>query len=365
MKSASLLTVPSSISTYSEGQIKFAGYDLRELVEKSHYEEVVFLLWNRRLPSKLELESFKNDLNQSQCLSTEAVKGMGALSSSAPIMDKLRTALSFLGCIDPDRDDNGAASNIRKGLRLVAQMPELISILFQGNQKDSRAVSVSEGDSVAARFLHLIHGKKLSSDEIKIFDQAMMVHAEKEFNISTYAARLAASSDADLHSCVTAAISTLKGALHGGANLKVIEMLKKMQSSTQCETFIDDVLKRKEKIFGFGHLIYKDGDPRSLILKALCQKLARLKNNSQLFEMAEEVETLMKRKKALLSNVDFYSAVLYSDLGIPEGLFPAVFAMSRMAGWIAHIMEQLGRPQILVPRAEYIGIQDAKYPTSS
>jgi citrate synthase len=350
----------SSISVVTNGEVRYAGYLLSDLVEHSHFEEVTFLLWNRRLPRRTELEAFREALHSHRSLPNAAAELLSMLPKSSPFLDKLRTGLSVLGCFDPFGFETSAEGDRKKAIRMFAEMPHLISVIAQhGNGEKTLAPKGLA--STAAELLYLLKGTEASAAEIHALDQALMVYADNEFNISTFCARMAASTHADLYACVTSALGAFEGPLHGGANQHVMEMLMRIEDKANVPEFLTEALERKEKIWGLGHLIYKDGDPRAPEMKKIAEGLSRTKNDFKYFEISCAIEDWMKAKKGIKPNVDFYAASVFYLLGLSPEIFPAVFAMGRLSGWIAHSLEQMGNWKILMPRAEYTGVKSATY----
>lgn len=339
----------TSISFFENSEIRYAGIQVSDLLAQSSFEEVIFLLWNRRLPRSAELNALREELWSHQSLSAEIKAIFASLPHTVDFLDSLRSGLSILGSADS-----------KDSIRLVAQFPALVVNLWR-HTHGLPEVEARSRDSIPAHFLELLRGKKASTEEVRALDQAMMVYADNEFNISTFCARLAASTNANLYACVSSAFSAFQGPLHGGANERVMEMLEKIAESQSVREFLESALARKEKIWGIGHLIYKSGDPRSPLMKEICKTLSRSKGDERWLKISEEVETFMIAKKSLRPNIDFYAASIFKLLDIPTKLFPAVFAMSRLPGWIAHSLEQMGNSKILMPRAEYTGDRSAKF----
>ena len=355
-----IIAAPSSICSIENGVLRYGGIDIHELAQQSNFNEVIFLLWNGRLPNAAELKKLEQDLEVNMTLPEPIIKAMRELPKKANFMDVLRTMVSLMGCYDPEAEDNSIEANKRKALRLTAQMGTLIAAWEQiRNQKDP--IHPKKGLSLAANFLYMLRGKEASASEVKIYDQCLVLHADHEFNASTFCARVTASTLTDMHSAITSAIGTLKGPLHGGANTKVMETLLKIGDVANVNKWLDDAFARKERIMGFGHRVYKNGDPRAIELRKMSEALGKERGNSKWFDMSLKVEAYVKEKKGLLPNVDFYSASVYYTLGIPFDVYTPIFAMSRISGWTAHTIEQLTNNRLLRPRAEYIGVKEAPY----
>ena len=343
-----------------EGRLLYQGYDIHDLAEHSTFEEVVYLLWFGRLPNKGELETINRELRVNRRLPDDVVKMMKQMPKKALPMEVLRTVVSMLSMYDPDGDDHGREAAIRKATRLTAQMPTIVAY-WDNIRNDKDCLAPLEDCNLAANFLYLLNHQKPDEVSTRSLDIALILHADHELNASTFAARVAAGTETDLHSAVTAAIGTLKGPLHGGANQEVIKMLLKISNPSDAETFIKKLLDEHKKVMGFGHRVYRTDDPRASHLRKMSEELGKRIGDPKWFEMSRTIEETVFREKHLYANVDFYSASVYYMLGIPVDLFTPIFAMSRMSGWAAHILEQLANNRLIRPRAEYVGPTNAKY----
>lgn len=351
---ADVLAVTSSICSIEDGVLRYRGFDVDELVGKVTFEEVVYLLWFGRLPNELELEEIKSGFLDKAFLPEEIIWLISRFCMTSHPISSLRTAVSALALYDPDTDFDTKISNYRKARRLIARLP-LIVTSFDRMRSGEEPMQINPDLTLAGNFLYTLKGKLPKPLEIDAFDKCLVMHAEHELNASTFAARVTAATLSDMHSAVTSAIGTLKGPLHGGANQRVMEMLIEIGSMDRVESYIDTKLKRKEKIMGFGHRVYKNGDPRAVHLKKMSQELATLKNDSLYYEMSAKIDDLVVSKIGMLPNVDFYSASVYYYLDIPIDIYTPIFACSRVAGWTAHIMEQYSNNKLIRPRAKYIG----------
>jgi citrate synthase len=338
------------------GVLAYCGYDIHELARLSTFEEVCYLLWHRRLPTKAELGDLQSQLAAGRQL-PEAIARLTRTLPSGNGMDLLRTLTSALSHYDPDALDNSAAANYRKAVRLTAQVSSVVAAIG----RISMGAAPIDPDPVlghAANFLYMLTGERPGGLATKAFDIALILHADHELNASTFVARVAAATLTDIHSAMVAAIGTLKGPLHGGANADVMRLLLEIGLDSPYEKAEDAVrakLARKEKIPGFGHRVYHTEDPRATHLRRMSQELTAKAGRPALYEMSQRIETLVKAEKKLNANVDFYSASTYYALGIPVELFTPVFAVSRMSGWTAHVLEQYANNRLIRPRAEYIG----------
>lgn len=343
-----------------EGRLVYQGYDVNDLAVNSSFEETVYLLWFGRLPNSSELETMNRELRSNRKLPEDVVRVMKQFPHKALPMEVLRTTVSMLSMYDPDSDDNGREASIRKATRLTAQIPTIIAH-WDNIRSGKEPVKPAEDCSLAADFLYMLTGKKPDELSTRSLDIALILHADHELNASTFAARVAAATETDLHSAITAAIGTLKGPLHGGANQEVIKMLLKIAEPTNVKPFVEKVFAEHKKIMGFGHRVYKTYDPRAKHLEKMSKELGERNGDLKWFNMSKEIEQMVLSEKGLYANVDFYSASVYYMLGIPIDLFTPIFAMSRMSGWAAHVLEQLSNNRLIRPRAEYTGPNNLKY----
>ena len=337
------------------GVLAYRGIDIHELAAKSTFEETAYLLWFGALPTAQQLESFRHELAQAREIDPKVVALLRALPASATPMEVLRTAVSALSMYDVDEKDNLHDANVRKSYRLTAQIPMLVA-MFDRIRKDLPLVEADKSLSHAANFLWMLNGIKPSATAEKAFDVALILHADHELNASTFAARVIAATLSDIHSAVTGAIGALKGPLHGGANEAVMRMLYAIDKSGENPVeHVKAMLAAKKKISGFGHRVYHTEDPRATHLRKMSEELGRSSGNPKWFEMSRAVELYVVKEKKLNANVDFYSASTYTTLGIDIDLFTPIFAISRIAGWAAHVIEQLDDNRLIRPRADYIG----------
>lgn len=345
----------------TEGRLIYQGYDIHDLAEHSSFEEVIYLLWFGRLPVQQELETVKKELGANRAIPKDVIDMMKTFPKEAVPMEVLRTVTSMLSMYDPDSTDNGREANIRKATRLTAQMPTVVA--YWDCIRNGREVVEPRADhSTAASFLYLLHsGKEPDEVSVRSLDIALILHAEHGLNASTFASRVASATLTDLHSAITAAIGTLKGPLHGGANQEVIKMLIEIDDLDKVEGHILKMLQDHKKVMGFGHRVYKTEDPRAFHLRKMSEALSARSSESKWYEMSRKIEETVKREKNLNANVDFYSASVYYMLGIPRDLFTPIFAMSRMSGWAAHVLEQFENNRLIRPTAEYTGKMDLKY----
>ena len=342
------------------GRLWYRGIDIMELARHSTFEETAFLLWHGRLPTRSELESLKKELQAEYAVPEEYLQALRPLVKREGPMEFLRTAVSMLGAYDDESEVMTPEANQRKAVRLTAKIPTLIA--FYGRVRNGEEpVKPDTRLNIASNFLYMLQGKVPDEEICRDFDVALVLHADHHFNASTFSARVTASTLSDMHSAITSAIGTLKGPLHGGANTEVMAMLETVGDKENAEPFVLRKLQNKEKIMGFGHRVYKTVDPRSVVLKDAAERLGKRKGNLTFYEMNLVIQRVMKEQKNLDPNVDFYSAVVYNAMGIQKELFTPIFAMSRITGWTAHVMEQLRDNRLIRPDAEYVGPKDVAY----
>jgi citrate synthase len=338
-----------------KGQLIYAGYDINELAGRVSYEEVVFLLWNNRLPNREELTSCANTLRSLRRLPDAVVDFLKTAPKNALPMDVMRTAVSMLGLYDPDIHREATVEINRQRARSITAKIGVIAAYFHRARKGLPLPPIREDLGEAAHFLYLMSGEEPTAEAARTLDLAFVLHADHGTNASTFSARVTISTLTDIYSAVTSAIGTLKGPLHGGANEGVIHMLQKIGDLENVDRYIEEQLAEKKKIMGIGHRVYKTLDPRAPHLRDMAIKLSEKLGEPKWIKMSERIAELMKEKKNLNANVDFYSATVYYTLGIPTDLFTPVFAIARTSGWCAHILEQLEDNRLFRPLSEYVG----------
>jgi len=345
-----------------EGRLVYRGYDVNDLVEHSSFEEVIFLLWHGGLPSKKELEAHTKALSATanRKLPPGIVSLLKALPKKTTPMEVLRTGVSALSAYDPDAGDNSKDATARKALRLTAQMPTLVAA-WDRIRKGKAPVAPNPKLNLAANFLYMLSGKKASPLAVKTFDVALILHADHEFNASTFAARVTAATMSDLHSAIVSAIGALKGPLHGGANEQVMLMVQKIKTPANAEAWIRKTLADHGRVMGFGHRVYRVEDPRAKHLHRLAQELGKQAGDTSAVQILDTVVRVVGEQKRIFPNVDLYSGAAYSSMGIATDQFTPIFAMSRVVGWAAHVMEQHANNRLIRPRAEYTGPTHATY----
>jgi len=339
-----------------KGILSYRGIDIHDLAEKSNFEEVCYLLWFGKLPRQSELDQLIGDLAKNRAVPQEVFALMKSFPKDANPMDVMRTAVSGLALYDPDRQASNTEANLRKAYRLTGQIAGIVA----ATERIRRGQDLVPPDATlkhAANFIYMLTGKKPSATAERAMDVALILHADHELNASTFAGRVTAATLSDVHSAVTSAIGALKGPLHGGANIDVMRMLLEIGDVNKVEAWLKDALASKKKISGFGHRVYHTEDPRATHLRTMSKELCESSGNGKWFTMSRLIEDTMKREKNINANVDFYSATVYYTLGIAVDLFTPIFAVSRISGWTAHILEQLGNNRLIRPRAEYLGPQ--------
>jgi citrate synthase len=338
-----------------EGILAYRGIDIHELADHSSFEEVCYLLWFGRLPKRDELQEFKQRLADARKLDPGIIEMMRSFPKSATPMEVLRTTVSALSFYDPDQNAVDHESNVRKSFALTSQIAMIVAI-YDRIRKGKKVVDADRSLSHAANFLLQLNGEKPSETAEKALDIALILHADHELNASTFAARVTAATLSDMHSAITSAIGALKGPLHGGANEAVMRMLFALDKAGEDPVeHVKNMLAQKKKISGFGHRVYTTEDPRATHLRKMSEYLGRSSGNPKWFDMSRKIEKYINAEKKLNANVDFYSASTYTTLGLDVDLFTPVFAVSRVAGWAAHVIEQLDDNRLIRPRAEYIG----------
>ena len=338
------------------GVLAYCGYDIHDLAQSATFEEVCYLLWHRRLPTRAELGDLQSQLASGRSLPESIIRLMRSLP---PVngMDAIRTVTSALAHYDPDVDDATPQAQYKKAVRLTAQIGTIVAT-WGRLQAGGGPIAPDPAMGHAANFLYMLTGERPNATAIKAFDIALTLHADHELNASTFAARVAAATLTDIYSAVVAAIGALKGPLHGGANADVMKLLLELgQTATgdRVDDFIRGKLARKEKIPGFGHRVYKTEDPRATHLRQMSRDLGKRAGSTAWYDISQRIEALVKGEKKLNPNVDFYSASTYYTLGIPIDLYTPIFAVSRMSGWTAHILEQYANNRLIRPRADYTG----------
>ena len=343
-----------------KGELIYQGLNIHDLATKSTFEEVVFLLWNGRLPKQSELDELRKNIAASYDLPEPIISLIRQFPADADPMDTLRTAVSALAFYDKESRDLSRAASIRVATRLTARFPTIVAMVDR-LRKGLEAIKPKPGLSIATNFLYMLKGQMPDEFDAHVLDVALILQADHELNASTFTARVVAGTLADMYSAVTAAMGALSGPLHGGANTAVMKTLIEIGSLDRVEGFVKDALATKKKIMGFGHAVYRTEDPRATHLRRFSKEMGERKGDSKWYEMTAKIEQLMKSAKGLLPNVDAYSASTYYVMGIPLDLYTPIFAISRISGWTAHILEQYADNKLIRPRAEYVGPRNVPY----
>ncbi len=338
--------------------LTYRGYDIADLAEHAQFEEIAYLLLRGKLPNRQELDAYKKKLQSLRGLPAALKTVLEQIPKDAHPMDVMRTGCSMLGNLETEQDFSEQDDKID---RMLAVFPSIITYWYRFAHEGVRIETDSDVDSIGGHFLELLHGKKPSELHERVMNVSLILYAEHEFNASTFTARVCASTLSDIHSCVTGAIGSLRGPLHGGANEAAMELIQKFQTPEEAEEGLMGMLERKEKIMGFGHAIYKESDPRNAIIKQWSKKLAEEVGDTVLYPVSERCESVMWREKKLFCNADFFHASAYHFMGIPTELFTPIFVMSRVSGWTAHVKEQRANNRIIRPSADYTGPADAKW----
>ncbi len=338
--------------------LTYRGYEITDLAENAEFEEIAFLLLKGYLPNLNELSDYKLKLKILRDLPQSLKTALEEIPPGSHPMDVMRTGCSMLGCLETEMNFSEEDEKIE---RMLALFPSIISYWYRFSHDNVRIDTLTDDNNIGSHFLNLLHDRKPSELHSKVMNDSLILYAEHEFNASTFAARVCASTLSDIHSCITAAIGTLRGPLHGGANEAAMELIEKFKNPDEAEREILGMLQRKEKIMGFGHAVYKESDPRNNVIKNWSEKLSKEFNDETLFPVSVRCEEVMWREKKLFCNADFFHASAYHFMGIPTKLFTPIFVMSRIAGWAAHIKEQRANNRIIRPSAEYIGPETRKF----
>ncbi|MFP4138292.1 MAG: 2-methylcitrate synthase [Halomonas sp.] len=338
--------------------LTYRGFDIKELAEKAKFEEVAYLLLKGKLPNQAELDAYITKLKGLRGLPDALKTVLEQIPRDAHPMDVMRTGASMLGNLETEQsfDEQQDVSD-----RLLAVLPSIICYWYRFSHDGVRIETETDDESVGGHFLHMLRGAPASELHARVMNVSLILYAEHEFNASTFTARVCASTLSDMHSCVTGAIGSLRGPLHGGANEAAMEMIENWQSPEEAERQIMGMLERKEKIMGFGHAIYRESDPRNAIIKQWSKKLAEDVGDSVLYPVSERVEAVMWREKKLFCNADFFHASAYYFMDIPTKLFTPIFVCSRVTGWCAHVFEQRANNRIIRPSADYVGPEKSEW----
>jgi citrate synthase len=351
-----IVACTTAVSSIQDSTLSFRGYSIDDLAANSTFEEVIYLIWNDRLPTAGELDKFKSDLAAEYSLSAELVSSLKTIPTKGiHPMQWLRTAFSLMSHWDAEANDNSKEANQRKAIRMTAKMGTLVCA-FEAIRNGREPIAPKKDKSIAWNFMYMLkNGEEPKADIVKVFDTCLTLHADHELNCSAFAMRVTTSSLSDMYSAVTSALGALKGPLHGGANEQVMLMLKRIGTIEKAQQFVKDALDAKEKVMGIGHRVYKNGDPRAAILRKISDQMTAKIGEHHWYEMSTLIDDTMNKEKGLMPNVDFYSATVYYSMQIPIDVYTPIFAVSRISGWIAHAMEQYNNNRIYRPRGQWNG----------